>query len=165
MLYKAMVRPVIEYGIPAWSPFYWKDIDEIESVQRRATKLVPGFGELSYEDRLRKLDLPCLRYRRLRGDMIYIYKYLIDGMAANRSLFHRAVDSSTRGHPFKLLKPRCNKNVRQGFFTQRNIDFWNSLPAHVVNAPSLNGFKSNFDRVLKCSKIYFDYKADISLRN
>ena len=56
LLYKALVRPVLEYGLPAWSPFYTREIEAIESVQRRATKLVPGLSELPYEERLRNLN-------------------------------------------------------------------------------------------------------------
>ena len=123
--------------------------------------MVPGLREVPYPERLRRLDLPCLRYRRLRGDMIYMYKYLTGVMTGNATLFQRVVDSSTRGHPLKIHKPRCNKNVRQRSFTQRSIDVWNSLPAHVVMAPSLNGFKSSFDKVWKHRESYFDYKADM----
>ena len=113
LLYKSMVHPIIEYGIPAWSPFLWKDIDEIDSIQRRATKMVPGLREVPYPERLRRLDLPCLRYRRLRGDMIYMYKYLTGDMAGNATHFQRAIVSSTRGHPLKIHKPRCIKSIRQ----------------------------------------------------
>jgi hypothetical protein len=48
----------------------------IENIQRRATKLIPGLSDLSYEDRLRRLKLPSLSYRRSRGDMIEVYKIM-----------------------------------------------------------------------------------------
>ena len=51
-------------------PYLKKHIDMIENIQRRATKLIPGLSDLSYEDRLRRLKLPSLAYRRSRGDMI-----------------------------------------------------------------------------------------------
>jgi len=41
-IYKSLVRPHLEYSIPAWRPHYQKDIDLIEGVQRRATKLISG---------------------------------------------------------------------------------------------------------------------------
>ena len=50
--------------------------DLIEKVQRKATKLVPSISHLSYEERLQRLELPSLKYRRLRGDMIMTYKLL-----------------------------------------------------------------------------------------
>ncbi|KAJ8036137.1 hypothetical protein HOLleu_20020 [Holothuria leucospilota] len=71
----------------------------------------PGLREFSYPERLCRLDLPCLRYRRLRGDMIYMYKYLTGDMAGNATLFQRAVDSSTRGHPLKIEKDLAEMNL------------------------------------------------------
>ena len=53
-----------------------KDAEQIERVQRRATKLVPRLCNMSYENRLKAMNLPCLVYRRYRGDMIEVYKYL-----------------------------------------------------------------------------------------
>ena len=76
LLYKALVRPHIEYANQVWAPHLKKHIVEIENVQRRAAKLIPGFKNLTYEERLKRLNLPTLAYRRLRGDMIELYKIL-----------------------------------------------------------------------------------------
>ena len=70
LLNKALIRPHLEYANALWSPYKIKDITAIENVQRRATKLVLSLKNLEYEDRLRKLKLPTLKYRRLPGDMI-----------------------------------------------------------------------------------------------
>jgi hypothetical protein len=75
-LYKALVRPHIEYANQVWSPRLQKHKDSIENVQHRATKLLPGFRDMSYEERLMKLRLPTLSYRRLRGDLIEVFKIL-----------------------------------------------------------------------------------------
>ena len=75
-LFKALVRPHVEYAQAVWNPRRKKDIIAIENVQRRATKLVPGLKDLRYEDRLRRLDVPTLSYRRHRGDMIELFKML-----------------------------------------------------------------------------------------
>ena len=48
----------------------------VEAVQRRATKAIPELKDIPYEDRLRRLKLPALVYRRRRGDMIQTYKIL-----------------------------------------------------------------------------------------
>jgi ribonuclease P/MRP protein subunit RPP40 len=53
-LYKSLVRPRLEYCVQAWSPHLRKDIDRIERVQRRATKMIEGLGDVSYEDRLQQ---------------------------------------------------------------------------------------------------------------
>ena len=75
VLYKSLVRPHLEYCNSIWSPYMVKDIKLMESVQRRATKIVPTLSLLPYEERLKLLDLPTLKYRR-RGDMIITYKML-----------------------------------------------------------------------------------------
>ena len=73
-IFKGLVRPHLEYAAPVWSPHLVRQKELLENVQKRATKLVPGLSELSYPDRLRKLNLPTLAYRRVRGDMIQVYK-------------------------------------------------------------------------------------------
>ena len=77
-LYKSLVRPHLEYATPVWSLFYKKDKIIRENVQRRATKLVTSCKHLPYPERLHKLGLPTLEYRRERADMIQIYKNLHD---------------------------------------------------------------------------------------
>ena len=75
-LFKALVRPHLEYANSIWHPTKIKDITAIENVQRRATKYLPAMKNLSYEERLQKLELPTLQFRRLRGDMIETYKLM-----------------------------------------------------------------------------------------
>ena len=73
-LFKGLVRPHLEYASSVWSPYLLKHIEALEAVQRRATKLIPGFSHLSYGERLTRLKLPTLAYRRTRGDMIQVFK-------------------------------------------------------------------------------------------
>ena len=65
-LYKAIVRPHLEYCIQAWRPYRKKDIDKLERIQRRATKMIPELRDLSYESRLLQCGLITLETRRLR---------------------------------------------------------------------------------------------------
>ena len=76
ILYKSLVRPILEYCSQIWNPLYKKDIIEIEKVQRRATKLVPALRELPYDERLKKIKLTTLAYRRKRMDVIQVYRII-----------------------------------------------------------------------------------------
>jgi len=76
VLYKSLVRPHVEYADTVWAPKRMCDIEKIEKVQKKATKLITGLSSRPYEERLRALELPTLRYRQLRGDMIQLYKYV-----------------------------------------------------------------------------------------
>lgn len=151
LLYKALVRPILEYGHTVWFPVLRRQILSIESVQRRATKLVRELTNLDYEERLRALRLPTLLFRRMRGDIIETWKYLNKKYDVDVSnLFTLQSDAkpgmNTRGHAFKLEKPRCETRTRHNFFTMRVINDWNSLPNKVVNSITVNQLKSNLDK-------------------
>jgi len=75
-LYKALVRPKLEYCVQAWCPYLKKDIDKLEKVQARATRLVNGCKNLTYENRLNYTGLTTLSERRIRGDLIEVFKIL-----------------------------------------------------------------------------------------
>ena len=141
----------MEYCVQAWSPHFRKDIDSLERFQQRATKLVKSLKKLSYEERLKKLGLTTLEERRIRGDLIETYKILIGREGLQKEDFFELNRSryDTRGHNLKLFVPRSLSTVRQTFFSIRVIGRWNSLPQHVVEAPSVNCFKNRLDRLWK----------------
>ena len=88
-LYKAIVRPHLEYCIQAWSPYLRKDIDMLEKIQRSATKVIPGLRDLRYGERLKECGLRTLETRRLRGDQIEVFKILNVYENIDSNLFFR----------------------------------------------------------------------------
>lgn len=146
-LFVALVRSHLEYGQAVWSPHTKRDIDKLESVQRTATKQVNGLRNMSYPDRLRRLKLPTLKYRRCRGDMIEVYKIvhkIYDPVCAPNL---PRTGREGRSHNLRLFKQQVqNLDIRKYSFSIRVVDVWNNLPAPVVNAPSLNAFKNRLDK-------------------
>ena len=160
-LFKSIIRPVLEYANVVWSPYYRKHIDQIESIQRHFTRCVIGMKDLDYEERMRALKLPSLEYRRLRGDLIETYKIthnLYDPLTTN-SLLTLSL-TNTRSHNYKLAKPRFNTKKFQNFYSNRIINKWNNLPGKVVNAKSLNCFKTYIDAHFKDYMYGLNFNVD-----
>ena len=149
-LYKAIVRPHLEYCIQTWRPYRKKDIDTLERIQRRATKMIPELRDLSYEERLKECGLTTLETRRLRGDQIEVFKILNGYENIDRNMFFSLKkDSRTRGHEVKLVKDQCRLDIRKHSFSQRTINEWNKLSTDCVTASSVNMFKNKVDTYLR----------------
>ena len=146
-LFKALIRPILEYGNAVWSPFSKEDIDNLERVQRHFTKRIEGLYDFSYNERLKILNLPSLEFRRMRGDLIETYKILhgLYDKKTTNTLFDRNTNTITRSNEFKLTKNRVESKKYQWFFTNRVINMWNGLPNFIVSADSLNTFKNRVD--------------------
>ena len=89
-LYKTIVRPHLEYCIQAWRPYRKKDIDMLERVQRRATKMIQKRRNINYEMRLKECGLTTLETRRLRGDQIEVFKILNGYENIDRNMFSQS---------------------------------------------------------------------------
>ena len=131
LLYKSLVRPHLEYCHAVVYPQYVKHEKMLEAVQRRATRLVPKIRNKEYPERLKKLKLPSLAYRRRRGDMIEVYKYTHIVYKVHVQPVEVEL-RRTRGHSYKLLKKSSSTSQRQKFFSMRVVNSWNSLPDLVV---------------------------------
>jgi Reverse transcriptase (RNA-dependent DNA polymerase)/Endonuclease-reverse transcriptase len=146
ILYPMLVRPHLEYAIQLWSPTQLSMKNKLDTIQRRATKIVAGLKKDSQEDRLRKLDLMSMDVRRDRGDMILTYKILHKKVDLGRNILRLNRDSRTRGHSLKLSKRQSRLNIRKNFFVNRIVDRWNGLQEGVVDSISVDAFKRAYDR-------------------
>uniref|UniRef100_K7EYK2 Reverse transcriptase domain-containing protein n=2 Tax=Pelodiscus sinensis TaxID=13735 RepID=K7EYK2_PELSI len=153
-LYKTMVRPHLEYCVQMWSPHLKKDILALERVQKRATKMIRDLERVPYEERLKRLGLFSLEKRRLRGDMIEVYKIMSGVERADKEkLFISSHNRRTRGHQMKLMGSRFKTNKRKFFFTQRVVNLWNSLPEEAVKARTIIEFKEKLDNFMEVRSI------------
>ena len=151
LLYKALVRPHLEFASCVWSPQHKYNRDAIERVQRRATKCVPGLYNLSYSERLRELKLETLEFRRRRADMLETYRimsgnHLISRQChcsecPNKQMLQTSANTQTRGHSLKL-HTEIAAGHRRNFFGTRVVKDWNSLSESTVTAPTVEAFKT-----------------------
>lgn len=146
-LFKTYVRPILEYSNPVWCPLLVRDINMLESVQRRFTRLPYGVQRPSYEARLEAMSLCPLESRRRRGDLIFTYKALHNGTSPVHQLFVLNTDERLRGHSLKLSRSTFRTSCRQNFLPNRVFHAWNALPNEAVTAPSTNSFKNYIDSV------------------
>ena len=124
----------------------WKDIESLEAVQRRMTKMIQGMRNLPYKDRLNRLNLHSLERRRARGDMIEVYKWV---KGINKGHIDQVIEISsqgrTRSNGYKLDKLRFRTDIGRYWFTNRVVNDWNRLDRHVVSAESISSFKKRLD--------------------
>ena len=150
ILYKTLIRPILDYCIPAWRPYFKRDIGKLEKLQKRFTKMIAGCKNLKYEQRLMKLGLTSLQTRHYRADMIQTFKVLND---CNNKIypvgFLSLAERAGRKNSKKLYKKRNFLEVSRNGFTSRVVDKWNELPETVVSAEDVNVFKGRLDNHMR----------------
>ena len=100
-------------------------------------QLIPGLSNKSYKERLKVLNLPTLKYRRYRGDMIELFKILKGiydlSCVPQFDLVQLSEENTrTRGNNYNLIQHHCHYDLRKLNFTNRVIPIWNSLPNHLL---------------------------------
>jgi hypothetical protein len=143
--FSTYVRPILEYCAPVWNPCYITYIKKIESVQRRFTRRLFRSDSVTYADRLKFLMAESLELRRLKADLLLMFKITnkliaIDGESF---IFYNQNNTLTRGHSKRLSKPYVRVNCRAHFFACRIINVWNSLPQQLVDSSSVAMFNSS----------------------
>ena len=162
-LYISLVRPHLEYAVQVWNPYLAKDIELIEKVQRRAIKIPTNMEahREDYEGRLEEWGLTKLSVRRVRGDLIQMYKIKAGTEDINWTDGPKYSDSQYPiriGNSYNLVRNSFTARqrndfchfvaVRHNFFSNRVAEHWNKLNDDVVKAPSLTSFKTLLDQVL-----------------
>ena len=145
-LYSVYVRPLLEFGIQAWNPYLSQDINILEKIQRRATRIPHATKGMTYVERLLNFDLTTLSARRLRGDLIEKFK-LENGFETVEWHTPQVVLPPRAGRRTRLVREvvRACKQ-RHNFFNNRIVNAWNALPDSIISAKSVNAFKSRYDR-------------------
>ena len=109
-LFKGIVRPVLEYGSPVWSPWLQKDKDMLEKVQSKCYKLACDYSSH---------PMPCsLEKRRNDLDLCEVYKLTHNMYKTDPSKFFCFNENPTRGHSYKLQKSFCRTDIRKHFYLQ-----------------------------------------------
>lgn len=149
-LYVALVRPHLEYAVSSWNPATKTNINILERVQRRATKMVKKLKSKQYEERLQAIGLTNLEDRRVRGDLIQMYKivYGIEKInLVNGVNYAKSLELNLRRQHSMKLSRELNKNGshRYNFLTNRVVTAWNGLSDNAIMAKSVNAFKSRID--------------------
>ena len=142
-LYISHIRPLLEFGSTVWNTGYLEDLRLLESVQRRWTKKIEGFSDLSYWQRLRTLDLYSVRGRLLRADLLKCWR-IFNGKCGIKTgeMFLLAPVVGTRGHRYKIAHVFSSLECRRRFFGLRVVNVWNGLSDHLVASDCVSSFKA-----------------------
>jgi len=145
--YNIMIRPILEYASPVWSPHTRKDIEQLERVQRQSARFIMAdysrFSSVS--DMLSNLNLPSLEIRRQVSSTILFYK-TINNLIEIPSDDLTPVTSNTRGHDQRFLHIYARTTQYSNSFFPRSVRFWNTLPHGLIHQQTLQSFKNQ----LKC---------------
>ena len=153
LAFATYVRHILEYASCVWSPCSPTYIKKVESVQRRFTKgHVKGMAELQYSERLAKLEAEALELRRLKADLMYIYKIVFGLLDVESGTFDvklkdgKSTRSGTHRHAIGVEETHGKINARN-FLSLRVARVWNCLPANATNFKTIHAFKESLNKI------------------
>ena len=151
----------MEFSVASWGPWFEKDAEELEKVQKRAVRAMSNVRGETYEEKLRDAGLVTLKERRRRGDLIEAFKVIKGYNNVNRDLWfdlrrreslrptrtNSTIEDGTEVRkPDVMYKPKAQKEIRENFYTVRVVQEWNELPDEIKSASSINSFKNMYDK-------------------
>ena len=152
ILYPTYIRPQLEFASSVWNSLSKESVEKMERIQGRATKMVFELRNLSENDRLTALGLTTLEVRRKRLDLIQLFKIIneFEDVDIGIDMGNNRIEGGGRRHGFQILKERAGSYPMRGFsLPNRNATTWNILPSEVVNAGTVNFFKSKLDEHMR----------------
>jgi hypothetical protein len=153
-LYLRYVRPHLEFASQAWSPWYAKDIQTLEKVQKRAVSMINGLKPGTYDEKLKELGIQSLKDRRLEADMVLTYKLVHGKLPVKGDCWPKLVfERNGRDFPhvtrsaadeLRLRQPFARTDRRKNFFTVRVCEAWNMIPPDIKKSKTIGQFKKNY---------------------
>ena len=158
-IYKTFIRPKLEFGVAAWSPWMEGDRKALEKIQERMIRLLSDAKGKTYEEKLKDVGLTTLTERRERGDAIEAFKTLNGFNQVDKTKWFEIEDEGQRPTRHNVViteeGERRRKNVlkvetarleiRKNFFNIRAANIWNKIPDEIREKKTVNGFKVAYD--------------------
>ena len=149
MISRTYLTPLMDYAVQAWSPWLKRDVELLDRIIRRATKMVRELRHLPYEQRMKSTDMLDFTRRRMKADLVLVYRILSDSQHPLRSMFIVRKVRTRRSNSRQLVGQRTRLNCRRQFFAVRVCFLWNRLPEHVVCSESERNFKHKLDTYIR----------------
>ena len=154
-LYKSFVRPILEYSSIIWNPYTARNIKKIESVQRRMCRIIPATSFLPYRRQLHFLRLFSLQTRRVRYQLITIFKIYKGMLDLNfRDFFDVTKEERTRGNKIKIVPKFAKNNYRLNFFSNSAVGLWNKLSNDDISVDTVPQFKHRLTSFLRANDLW-----------
>ena len=125
-------------------------MDNIDKVQQHMTRMIPEPSQLNFEEGPCGTNLLSLEMRRLRADLIEVFK-IVNGIdnVEQYSFFQPSSETKTRGPMLRFFLPSCRLNLRKFSFSQRVVSEWSTLPPKAIKQTTVNGFKNIIDSIFR----------------